>query len=71
MSKMLTNREFRRVVDTRSRSEIGGRMVRAGGGAVWFAFNVGPHAVVLTKGPDRERYVTWAEFLEAYTMVDN
>lgn len=69
--KILTNREFRKVVDCRKQGNIGCRMVRSNGKAVWATFNSGTYAVVVLYGADAERYHTWDAFLEAYTFLDN
>ncbi|AKJ71414.1 hypothetical protein RU58_00025 [Achromobacter phage phiAxp-1] len=69
--KILTNREYRKVVDCRMNGDIGCRMVRPEGFAVWAVFNNGAHAVVITRGGDAERYHSWSDFLDAYTFLDN
>lgn len=69
--KILTNREYRKVVDCRKNGDIGCRMVRFDGKAVWVTFNSGIHAVVVMYNGDRENYSNWGDFMNAYTFLDN
>ncbi|QDH84466.1 hypothetical protein Axy19_024 [Achromobacter phage vB_AxyS_19-32_Axy19] len=69
--KILTNREYRKVLDCRMSGNIGCRMVRPNGHAVWVTFNSGVCAVLVIHRADTERYHSWSDFLDAYTFLDN